>query len=105
MFSLSYNILIAKGRIVGVIPFLGGLVQCQMKTALFRIWTQVVESTSYNNNYCTTSVSSMHTCLKKEQKTNLLFKWTVVLKELAKICSINNYEDINLINWWNNDNV
>ena len=31
-----------------------------MQIALFRIWTQVAKSTSYNNNYYTTSTSMIY---------------------------------------------
>ena len=39
--SLSYYLPIAGGRIIGFIPFPKVLVQCEMQSALSRIWTRV----------------------------------------------------------------
>ena len=53
--SLPYHLLIAGERIVGCIPFLKRLVLCEMHTVLFRIWTWVALSISYDYYHYTTN--------------------------------------------------
>ena len=59
---LPYYLPIARGRIVGFIPFLKILSLCEMKTALFRIWTWFTLSISYYSNHDTTSASKVYIC-------------------------------------------
>ena len=55
--SLPYYLPIAGGRIIGFIPFLRVLVQCEMQSASSRIWTRVTVSISYDDNHYTTGTS------------------------------------------------
>ena len=55
--SLSFYLPIAGGRIIGFIPFPRVLVLCEMQSALFRIWTRVAMSISYDDNHYTTATS------------------------------------------------
>ena len=48
--SLSY-LPITGGRIIGLIPFPGVLVLCEMQSVLSRIWTRVTEFISYDDNH------------------------------------------------------
>ena len=50
--SLPYNLPITGGRTDGFMPFQRALAQNEMQTALSRIWTQVADSISYDNNSC-----------------------------------------------------
>ena len=52
-FKSPIILLIARGRIVGFMPFPRVLALCETKTALSKIWTLVAESTSYDNNHYT----------------------------------------------------
>ena len=54
--SLPYQLLIDGGRIVGFLSFPRLLAQCEMETALLKIWTLIGVSTSYNDKYYVTSV-------------------------------------------------
>ena len=53
--SLSYYSSMPGGRIVGYISFARALALFKIQTSLFRIWTWVVKSISYNNNPYTSS--------------------------------------------------
>ena len=57
--SLSYCLPITGGRIIGFIPFPRVLVLCEMQPFLYRIWTQVAVSISYDDNHYTTGTSTM----------------------------------------------
>ena len=48
--SLHYCLPIVGARIIGFIPFPRVLVQCEMQSALTRIWTRIALSISYDNN-------------------------------------------------------
>ena len=54
--SLSYNLPIAGGRIIGFIPFPRVLVLCEMQSVSSRIWTRVAVSISYDDNHYTTGM-------------------------------------------------
>ena len=60
--SLSYNLPIAGGRIIGFIPFPRVLVLCEMQLAWSRIWTRVAVSISYDDNHYTTG-TYIHTSI------------------------------------------
>ena len=45
----SITLPIAKGRIIGFIPFSSVLALCEMQTFSFRIWTRVTVSISYDD--------------------------------------------------------
>ena len=51
--SLPYYLLFG-GRIIGFIPFPRVLVECEMQSVSFRIWTRVAVSISYDDNSYTT---------------------------------------------------
>ena len=53
--SLPYCLFIAGGRIIGYMPFPRVLALCEMQTSLFRIWTQVAVSISYDDGTLSTS--------------------------------------------------
>ena len=55
--QLPYYLSIARGRIVGFIPFLGALALCEIKTALSRIWDRVAVSISFDDNHYATNTS------------------------------------------------
>ena len=55
--SLSYYLPIAKGRIIGFIPFPRVLVLCEMQSVSSRIWTRVAVFISYDDNNYTTGTS------------------------------------------------
>ena len=52
--SLPYYLPIARGRIIGFIPFPRVLVLCEMQSVSSRIWTRVAVSISYDDNHYTT---------------------------------------------------
>ena len=52
--SLSYNLRIAGGRIIGFKPFPRVLVIYEMQSVSSRIWTRVAVSISYDDNHYTT---------------------------------------------------
>ena len=54
---LSYNLPIARGRIIGFIPFPRVLMLCEMQSASSRIWTRVAVSISYDDNHYTMGTS------------------------------------------------
>ena len=57
--SFPYYLIITEGRIVRFMPFLTLFVKlCEMQTVLFKIWVQVAEFISYNDNRYATSASS-----------------------------------------------
>ena len=58
--SLSYHLPIARGRIIGVIPFPRVLVVCEMQSVSSRIWTRVAVSISYDDNHYTTGTSNIY---------------------------------------------
>ena len=49
--SLPYYLPIARGRIIGFIPFPRVLVLSEMQSVLSRIWTHVAVSISYDDNH------------------------------------------------------
>ena len=55
--SLSYNLPIAGGGIIGFIPFPRVLVVCEMQSASSRIWTRVAASISNDDNHYTSGTS------------------------------------------------
>ena len=55
--SLPYYLPIARGRIIGFIPFPRALVLCEMESVSSGIWTRVAESISYDDNHYTTGTS------------------------------------------------
>ena len=55
--SLSYYLSIARGRIIGFIPFPRVLVLCEMQSAWSRIWTCVALSISHDDHNYTTGTS------------------------------------------------
>ena len=57
--SLSYNLPLTGGRIIGFIPFPRVLVLCEMQSVSSRIWTRVAVSISYDDNYYTTGTSEI----------------------------------------------
>ena len=52
---------IARGRIIGFIPFPRVLVLCEMQSASSKIWTRFVVSISYDDNHYTTG--TFNTCM------------------------------------------
>ena len=50
---LPYYLSIVGGRIVGVIHFPRVLVQCEIQTASFRIWTRLVSISNCDSDYTT----------------------------------------------------
>ena len=56
--SLPYCLPIARGRIIGFIPFPRVLVLCEMQSVSSRIWTRVTVSISYDDNHYTTGTST-----------------------------------------------
>ena len=52
--SLPYDLLIARGRIIGFIPFPKVLVLCEMQPVSSKIWTHIAVSISYDDNHYTT---------------------------------------------------
>ena len=57
--SLSYNLPIAGGRIIGFIPFPRVLVLCEMQSISSRIWTRVPVFISYDDNNYATGTSTI----------------------------------------------
>ena len=55
--SLPYYLPIARGRIIGFIPFPIVLVLCEMQSVSSRIWTHVAVSISYDDNHYTMGTS------------------------------------------------
>ena len=55
--SLPNYLPIARGRIIGFIPFPRVLVLCEMQWISSRIWTRVAVSISYDDNHYTTGTS------------------------------------------------
>ena len=55
--SLPYYLPIAGGRIIGFIPFPRVLALCETQSVLYRIWTRVAVSISYDDNHYTTGTS------------------------------------------------
>ena len=55
--SLSYNLPIDGGRIIGFIPYPRVLVLCEMQSVSSSIWTRVAVSISYDDNNYTTGTS------------------------------------------------
>ena len=55
--SLPYYLPIARGRIIGFIPFPRVLVLFEMQSVSSRIWTRVAVSISYDDNHYTTGTS------------------------------------------------
>ena len=53
--SLPSYLPIAGWRIIGFIPFPRVLVQCEMQSVSFRIWTRVAVFISYDDNHYTTN--------------------------------------------------
>ena len=54
--SLPYILPIAREGIIGFMPFLRVLVQCEMQSVSFRIWTRVTVSISNDDNHYTTFI-------------------------------------------------
>ena len=65
--SLPYYLPIARGRIIGSIPFPRVLVLCETQSVSSRIWTRVAVSISYDDNHYTTGTSPL---LPLSQKLN-----------------------------------
>ena len=57
--SLPYYLPIARGRIIGFIPFPRVLVLCERQWIWSRIWTRVAVSISYDDNHYTIIVPSI----------------------------------------------
>ena len=57
--SLSYYLPIARGRIIGVIPFPSVLVLCEMQSVSSRIWTRVAVFISYDDKNYTTGYTNV----------------------------------------------
>ena len=55
--SLPYYLPIARGRIIGFIPFPRVLVLCEIQSVSSRIWTRVTVSIFYDDNHYTTGTS------------------------------------------------
>ena len=55
--SLPYYLPIARGRIIGFIPFPRVLMLCEMQSVSSRIWTRVAVSISYDDNHYTAGTS------------------------------------------------
>ena len=51
--SLPYYLPIARGRIIGFIPFPRVLVLCEMQSVSSRIWTRIAMSISDDDNHYT----------------------------------------------------
>ena len=68
--SLSYNLPIAGGRIIGFIPFPRVLVLCEMQSVSSRIWTRIAVFISYGDNDYTTGTS------KKNFMWCMIVAWT-----------------------------
>ena len=56
--SLSYNLPIAGGRMIGFIPFPRVIVLCEKQSASSRIWTCVAVYISYDDDHYTTNIIS-----------------------------------------------
>ena len=55
--SLSYYLLIAGRRRIGLIPFPRVLELCEMQSVSRRIWTRIAVSISYDDNHYTMGIS------------------------------------------------
>ena len=83
---------------VGFIPFLEVLAQCEMQTALFRVWTRIAETISYDNNHYTMITSKLlythtHTCFYDTLLPNVCVWVTQVKREIVFNSSIWIYID------------
>ena len=58
--SLPYYLRIARGRIIGFIPFPRVLVLCEIQSGSSRIWTCVTVSISYDDSHYTTGTSDWY---------------------------------------------
>ena len=88
--SLPYYLPIAKGRIIGFIPFPRGLVLCEMQSVSSRIWTRVAVSISFNDNHYTTGTSSSVTVLIYDRSLNLIVRlqfWSFEQCEIHLHCN------------------
>ena len=65
--NLPYYLHIARGRLVGFIPFPRILALCEMQTTSSRFLTRVAVSISYNDNHYTTSTTlTPYNCAKND---------------------------------------
>ena len=70
--SLSYYLPIARGRIIGFIPFPRVLVLCENAVSLVQDWTSFAVSISYDENHYTTdtSINATYLCSQITWKRN-----------------------------------
>ena len=71
--SLSYYLSIARGRIIGFIPFPRVLVLCEMQSVRSRIWTRIIVSISYDDNYYTMGTTNLVACSNSSHAIMLTF--------------------------------
>ena len=94
--SRPYYFFIARGRIIGFIPYPRVLVIFKMQSASSRIWTRVAVSISFDDNhYSTGTISCVCVCVAclwdreiLNESLNTCWPWLSIDTDLTSCCPI-----------------